>query len=65
MKVKRPNHCAGCVKYHNAGHKDISSGPGKYNSWCCAKGDAASKSIGYCKAHNLKILTHPTERKAE
>lgn len=47
-------HCKGCRFHHNAGHPKESPYAKRYNDWCCAKGDTASKSIGHCKTHNLK-----------
>lgn len=47
---KRPDHCKGCVHFHNAGH----ALPLKFNAWCCAHGTTASRAIGWCKTHNAK-----------
>jgi hypothetical protein len=48
-------HCKGCIHHHNAGVKGIPNAK-QYNDWCCAKGNTASKSIGYCKTYNLKVV---------
>ena len=47
-------HCKGCVHHHNAGHSKDSKFAKNYNDWCCAKGDTARKSVGWCKTHNAK-----------
>lgn len=48
-------HCKGCLAHHNAGHPPNHK-YARYNDWCCAKGDFASKSIGHCKVMGLKRI---------
>jgi hypothetical protein len=56
MKPARPKHCKGCVLFHSANRQNPTGGLEKYNAWCCAKGDFAEKSIGFCKSNNLKKI---------
>ena len=56
-KPKRPEHCKGCISFHNAGRKDPKGGLEKYNSWCCAHGTPAVKAISWCKIHSAKKVT--------
>lgn len=54
---RRPDHCKGCVSYHNAGNLQLN----KYSSWCCAKGDTAARAIGWCKTHNKKTVSQAAQ----
>lgn len=53
---KQPQHCKGCLSFHNAGHKDVLKHPEKqkYNAWCCSIGQPAANVVGHCKIHNMK-----------
>lgn len=46
------DHCKGCVHFHNAGQSNCRLY--KFNAWCCAKGDTAARSVGWCKTHSKK-----------
>lgn len=50
----KPEHCKGCNYFHSAGRSNPTKELKKYNYWCCAKGDEAVKSVGWCKTHNVK-----------
>ena len=54
-------HCKGCLCHHSAGRSKPDNDMKKYNDWCCAVGREASKSIGHCKTHNLRVVTKPQE----
>lgn len=49
-----PDHCKGCVLFHNARHKNPTAELRKFNAWCCAAGKPAEKSVGWCRQHNMK-----------
>jgi len=46
----KPEHCKGCTHFNKAGNLRLK----KFNSWCCAKGAEAKRSVGWCKTHNQK-----------
>ena len=52
LKVK--DHCKGCVLFSKHKTKDLTEAQKKHDNWCCAKGQAAAKSLAYCVTHNLK-----------
>lgn len=53
----KPEHCKGCAHFNNAGNLRLK----KYNAWCCAKGDTAARSVGWCKTHNMKTVSQAAQ----
>lgn len=53
----RPEHCKGCVHFHNAGNLRLK----KFNAWCCNKGAPAAQSLGWCKTHNKKTQSQAAQ----
>lgn len=51
--MKRPQHCKGCILFHNAGHPKESKNE-RFNAWCIGAGKLANKAVGFCKTHGLK-----------
>ena len=63
MKQKKPDHCRGCLVYHNAGHAEGTAlGNSKYNNWCPQFSNTAPKAVSLCLIHNGK-RTEPTDIK--
>ena len=52
--MKQPDHCKGCLSWHNAGHSSQNHNYQKYNSWCCKYGKPASKAVGRCQLEEVK-----------
>lgn len=52
--IGRPQHCKGCTKFHSAGRRNPPPDLARYNSWCCAKGQPAHKSVAWCKVHGAR-----------
>lgn len=60
---RRPDHCKGCVHFHNAGYgRDAPKHLHKYNAWCCYKGDTAERSVGWCKTNGVKTVVDNKEQ---
>ncbi len=64
MKHKKPDHCAGCIHHHRAGHPKGSRLHGsKFDNWCREYSNLATKAVGRCRMLGGKQLSRSEHEK--